>query len=214
MPVIIWINGGFGAGKTTLAQELHRRLPNAVVYDPEDVGLMLWKWMRPNGDFQHLPSWRELVVATALSLRRHHAETLIVPMSLIRDAYRAEILDGLADADEEVLHVFLEADVGVLQERLNARMTHPGREWDQAAREFGMTGLDEMVAAAARQPGGTLLLRSDRLTPAELADEVLARAGLRQVHADDKRMWQARSLERAQPARSSAPSPSWIPDRE
>jgi hypothetical protein len=27
------------------------------------------------------------VVATALSLRRHHAETLIVPMSLIRDAY-------------------------------------------------------------------------------------------------------------------------------
>ena len=93
MPVIIWINGGFAAGKTTLAEELHRRLPDAVVYDPEDVGLMLWKWMRPNGDFQHLPSWRELVVATALSLRRHHADTLIVPMSLIRDAYRAEIRD-------------------------------------------------------------------------------------------------------------------------
>ena len=88
MPVIIWINGGFGAGKTTLAQELHQRLPDAVVYDPEDVGLMLWKWIRPNGDFQHLPNWRELVVATALSLRRHHVETLIVPMSLIRDAYR------------------------------------------------------------------------------------------------------------------------------
>jgi hypothetical protein len=44
---------------------------------------MLWKWIRPNGDFQHLPSWRELVVATALSLHRHHAETLIVPMSLM-----------------------------------------------------------------------------------------------------------------------------------
>jgi hypothetical protein len=83
VPVIIWINGGFGAGKTTLAQELHRRLPDAVIYDPEDVGLMLWKWIRPNGDFQHLPSWRELVVATALSLHRHHAETLIVPMSLM-----------------------------------------------------------------------------------------------------------------------------------
>jgi deoxyadenosine/deoxycytidine kinase len=40
--VIIWLNGGFGAGKTTLAEELHRRLPEAVVYDPEDVGLMLW----------------------------------------------------------------------------------------------------------------------------------------------------------------------------
>ena len=175
MPVIIWINGGFGAGKTTLAQELHRRLPDAVVYNPEDVGLMLWKWMRPNGDFQHLPSWRELVVATALSLRRHHADTLIVPMSLIRDAYRAEILGGLADAGEEVLHVFLEADAGVLRERLNARarVTHPDKDWDQAARELGMTGVDEMVAAAAPQPVGTLMLRSDRLTPVELADEVL-----------------------------------------
>jgi gluconate kinase len=174
--VIIWINGAFAAGKTTLAEELHRRLPAAVVYDPEDVGLMLWKWMRPAGDFQHLPSWRELVVATALSLRRHHAETLIVPMSLIRDGYRAEILGGLADAGEEVLHVFLAADTGVLRERLNARVTHPGKEWDQVAREFGMTGQDEMAAAAASQPAGTLMLRSDKLTPAELADEVLARS--------------------------------------
>jgi gluconate kinase len=193
VPVIIWINGGFGAGKTTLAEELHRRLPDAIVYNPEDVGLMLWKQMRPNGDFQHLPSWRELVVATALSLRRHHAETLIVPMSLIRDAYRVEILGGLADAGEEVLHVFLEVDASVLRERLNARVTERDREWDQAAREFGMTGVDEMVAAAARQPDGTLMLRSDRLAPAELADEVLARADLRQVHEDGKRMRQARS---------------------
>jgi len=196
VPVIIWINGGFGAGKTTLAQELHRRLPEAVVYDPEDVGIMLWKWMPPNGDFQHLPSWRELVVATALSLRRHHADTLIVPMSLIRDPYRAEILGGLADAGEQVLHVFLETGAGVLRERLNARVTDPKcTEWDRAARELGLPGVDEMVAAAARQPGGTLLLRSDRLTPPELADEVLARAGLRQAHGDGKRTRQARSLD-------------------
>ncbi len=182
--MIIWLNGGFAAGKTTLAKELHRRLPDGVVYDPEEVGLMLWKWLPPNGDFQHLPSWRELVVATALSLRRHHADTLIVPMSLIREAYRAEILGGLADAGEEVLHVFLEVDARVLRERLNARVTHPGGTWDQGARKLGMTGVDEMVAAAARQPAGTLMLRSDRLTPAELADEVMAKAGLRQVHGD------------------------------
>jgi predicted kinase len=174
--VIIWLNGGFGAGKTTLAAELHRRLPDAVVYNPEDVGLMLWKWLPPGGDFQHLPSWRQLVVATALSLRQHHAETLIVPMSLIRAAYRAEILGGLADAGEEVLHVFLQLDAGVLRERLNARATHSGRDWDQAARDSGMTSIDEMVAAAAHQPAGTLMLRSDRLTPAELADAVLAAA--------------------------------------
>ena len=195
MPVIIWINGGFGAGKTTLAEELHRRLPDAVVYNPEDVGIMLWRWLPSDGDFQHMASWRELVVATALSLRKHHAKTIIVPMSLIRDAYRAEILGGLAGAGEEVLHVFLELDAGVLRERLNARMPQPGKEWDQFAREVGMTGVDEITAAAARQPAGTLMLRSDRLTPAELADEVLARADLRQVHGDGKQMRQARPLD-------------------
>jgi hypothetical protein len=71
-------------------------------------------------------------------------------------------------------------------------MPEPGREWDQFAREVGMTGVDEIVAAAARQPGGTLMLRSDRLTPAELADEVLTAAGLRQVDADGKPMQRAR----------------------
>ena len=45
-----------------------------------------------------------------------------------------------------------------------------------------MPGVDEMVAAAARQPGGTLLLRSDRLTPAELADEVLAQDRAMRMH--------------------------------
>jgi hypothetical protein len=67
-------------------------------------------------------------------------------------------------------------DAGVLRDLLNARVTQPGRTWDEAAREIGMTGVDEIVAAGARQPGGTLMLRSDKLTPAELADGVMAAA--------------------------------------
>jgi hypothetical protein len=66
-------------------------------------------------------------------------------------------------------------------------VTNPGRDWDQAARESGMTGVDEMVAAAARQPAGTLTLRSDELTPAELADRVQATVRLRQENAHSKR---------------------------
>lgn len=171
--MIVWLNGGFGAGKTTLAAELHRRLPDAVVYDPEDVGLMLSKWLPPNEDFQDLPSWRELVVATALSLRRHHARTLIVPMSLLRDGYRTEILDGLAAAGEEVLHVFLDTAPEVLRDRLRARTPPPGdHRPDGSALDWALSRLDP--AAAGRQPAGTLVLRSDRLTPTELADTVLA----------------------------------------
>jgi len=173
--VIVWLNGGFGAGKTTLAGELQERVAGAVVYDPEHVGAMLWKWLPRNDDFQDLPSWRELVVATAVSLRRHHAETLIVPMSLIRDAYRAEILDGLADAGEEVLHVFLEASGDELKRRLGARGAPPNSLGSaETIREWAFSRLDAAVSAASRQPEGTLLLRSDQLSPAELADQVLA----------------------------------------
>jgi gluconate kinase len=183
--VIIWLNGGFGAGKTTLAKHLHHRLPDTVVYDPEDVGLMLWKWMAPNDDFQDLPSWRELVVATALSLRRHHANTLIVPMALINDAYREEILGGLGEAGERVLHVFLQADAGVLRERLDARPAAVEQpEASRSSLEWALSRVEAATIAAARQPSGTLMLRSDRLTPAELADAVLAAAGVKQVDQD------------------------------
>ena len=180
--MIIWLNGGFGAGKTTLAAELRRRLPDSVVFDPEDLGITLWKWLPPNDDFQDLASWRELVVATAVSLRKHHAGTLVVPMSLVRDDYRTEILGGLADAGEEVLHVFLTADFSVLWERILARSPVPDTpETGESAAEWARVRVEAAVAAAEHQPSGTLLLRSDRLSTSDLADEVLAAAGLRQV---------------------------------
>jgi len=64
----------------------------------------------------------------------------------------------------------------VLRQRLNDRQVLPGSpEANQRVREFCLSHVDAAMGAAARQPDGTLLLRSDRLTPAELADEVLAR---------------------------------------
>ena len=124
--MIIWINGAFGAGKTTLAEELSRRLPEAVLFDPEYVGYLLRHWVPvPTGDFQDLPSWRELVIATALSLRKHHAGTLIAPMTLINDDYLAEILGGLRVGGAEVLHVFLDLDPAVLRQRITDRVLVP-----------------------------------------------------------------------------------------
>ncbi len=96
-------------------------------------------------------------------------------MTLIRSAYRAEILGALADAGENVPHVFLDMDGGALRQPITSRVSHPDDpEAEQRARAFCLSHVDAALAAAARQPAGTLMLRSDKLTPAELADEVLA----------------------------------------
>ncbi len=39
--MIVWLNGTFGAGKTTTAAELQTLMPGARVFDPETVGYML-----------------------------------------------------------------------------------------------------------------------------------------------------------------------------
>ena len=61
--MIIWINGAFGSGKTVTAYELHRRIPNSFVYDPENIGFFLNKNLPKKllkGDFQDYRIWREL----------------------------------------------------------------------------------------------------------------------------------------------------------
>lgn len=68
--MIIWINGAFGSGKTALAEELHRRIPDALPFDPEYVGYILIKWAPPadSGDFQDIPLWRKLAAEFAAGL--------------------------------------------------------------------------------------------------------------------------------------------------
>ncbi len=35
--MIIWINGPFGAGKTTLAKRLRDRRSKSLIFDPEEI---------------------------------------------------------------------------------------------------------------------------------------------------------------------------------
>lgn len=36
--MIIWLNGPFGVGKTTLANLLHQEIPDSILYNPEHLG--------------------------------------------------------------------------------------------------------------------------------------------------------------------------------
>lgn len=79
--MIIWINGTFGAGKTTTAYELVKRLEKAFVFDPERFGYVLMKNIPPalqKDDFQDFPLERDqlFIIKTNHSrLRWNHYST-------------------------------------------------------------------------------------------------------------------------------------------
>ncbi|MFE9674022.1 NUDIX domain-containing protein [Streptomyces sp. NPDC006259] len=127
---VVWINGAFGAGKTTTARELIDLIPNSTLFDPEVVGAALPHLLPPKrlaevGDFQDLPIWRRLVIDTAAALLAELGGTLVVPMTLLRQEYRDEIFGGLAARRIAVRHVLLAPAETILRERIAERDLPP-----------------------------------------------------------------------------------------
>jgi predicted kinase len=177
--VIIWINGAFGAGKTTLAEELGRLLPDAMPFDPEYVGMILRQWVPApeSGDFQDIPAWRKLVAEFANTLIAEYGRPLIVPMTLVNPDYREEIFGLIRKSGERVVHVFLDVPADELRRRIDAQVLSEDPDKDADARAFRHSNVDRCVAARADLPPDTLVLRSDQHTPSELAEIVLQASG-------------------------------------
>ncbi|MFE7975592.1 NUDIX domain-containing protein [Streptomyces shenzhenensis] len=128
--MIVWINGAFGAGKTTTARELIDLVPNSTLFDPEVIGGALTRLLPPKrlaevGDFQDLPIWRRLVIDTAAAMLAELGGTLVVPMTLLRQEYRDEIFGGLAARRIAVHHLLLAPAETILRARIAGREVPP-----------------------------------------------------------------------------------------
>ena len=178
--MIVWINGAFGAGKTTLSDELRRRLPDAMLYDPEYVGYVLGRWVpaAESGDFQDIPAWRKLAAEFAITLRAEYQRTLIVPMTVVNPVYREEIFGPIGKAGERILHVFLDVPAEELRRRIDAQvLDDEDPEHDASIRAFRHGNVERCVEARAGLSADTLVLRGDQHGPAELADLVIEAMG-------------------------------------
>lgn len=82
--MIIWINGPFSSGKTTLTEKLKDSLSNTIIFDPEHVGFLIHKFVPESRDtdFQNYPMWRRIVVSYILELSSEFKEDIIIPMTL------------------------------------------------------------------------------------------------------------------------------------
>lgn len=127
--MIVMINGAFGVGKTSTAAELVKRLPNTIIYDPEEVGFMLRSIIpdkikqagERTGDFQDLELWRILVVQVAEQLKSKYACNLLVPMTLRKKQYFDYIYNGFKGVDKNTFCFCLTASKECIHRRLKQR---------------------------------------------------------------------------------------------
>ncbi|SNS80726.1 shikimate kinase [Streptosporangium subroseum] len=130
--MIIWLNGTFGAGKTTTAGELVKLVPEARIFDPEQVGYMLRhvQGLPELGDFQHWPPWRGLVVETASQLLGYLGGVLVIPQTVLVEQYWTEIRIGLEKAGIPVHHFVLHTDHDTLIHRIETdAVERQARQW-------------------------------------------------------------------------------------
>lgn len=129
--MIIWLNGAFGAGKTTSAFELNRRLPNSFVYDPENIGFFIRK-NTPKAthmpDFQDYEQWRSFNYEMLRRIANEYDGTIIVPMTIVNRQYYNEIIQRLIDDGILLKHYILYANKETILKRLNKRLAR-GETW-------------------------------------------------------------------------------------
>ncbi|MGV9940436.1 NUDIX hydrolase [Streptomyces sp. NPDC003401] len=189
---VVWINGAFGAGKTTAARELIDLIPNSTLFDPEVVGAALPHLLPPKhlaeaGDLQDLPIWRRLVIDTAAALLGELGGTLVVPMTLLRQEYRDEIFGGLAARRIAVRHVLLSPAETILRERVAGRDLPTGLpDGEIRVRQWSYDHIEPYRAALA----GWLIadahpVDSSHLTPYETALRIAEAVGSGAVAACD-----------------------------
>ncbi|MFF9768968.1 NUDIX domain-containing protein [Streptomyces sp. NPDC014636] len=189
---VVWINGAFGAGKTTTARELIELIPNSAIFDPEVIGGGLTHLLPPKrlaeaDDFQDLPIWRRLVVDTAAAMLAELGGTLVVPMTLLRQEYRDEIFGGLAARRITVHHVLLAPAETILRERI-ARREVPSEAPDGEirTRQWAYDHLESYRAALATWlTADAHPLDTSTLTPYETAVRIAEAVGSGAVPACD-----------------------------
>lgn len=83
--MIIWLNGTFGVGKTTVGKLLTARDSRLRMFDPEWVGYMVANNLIDHrvNDFQQLQPWRTLTPLVADELIRFTGQHLVAVQSVL-----------------------------------------------------------------------------------------------------------------------------------
>jgi hypothetical protein len=171
--MVIFINGSFGIGKTTVSRLLVQRLPHSVLFDPEPLGVVLlrmssvWPSKTRVDDFQDLAIWRAMSVRL-LGLVCRLRRVVVVPMAFSNATYLGEFLSAARRRDGETFHFCLTAPLAVVRERLRSR------ELRRGPTEWQLRRAEECCTAHQRPEFGEAVPTEGR-SPQAVAREILER---------------------------------------
>jgi len=169
-PLVVWINGAFGVGKTSVAEELLSLLPGAILLDPELVGVLLRRVVpaeEQTDDFQDIRAWREMTRVAVVSLAREGRGPIVVPMTVVEPAYFDELVGAIRLSGVRVVHVTLNAPAAVVAARLRER----GQE-----ERWGLARVERCVNSLVGD-AFAVHLDAERESPSQLAGRIAGLVG-------------------------------------
>jgi hypothetical protein len=161
--MVIWINGPFGSGKTTLAEGLTKQVNPSLIFDPEYIGFLM-KWSQ---DFQDVSLWRILTGGISGFLGKHFSGHVIIPMTITNPVYLNEIFGRISDRGVPLRHFFLTLDEDQLKSRIESDKC---KRRDQIVREWRLSQIQRCIAAKHAMPKGTIFLSAQKTTQELEAD--------------------------------------------
>jgi ABC-type branched-subunit amino acid transport system ATPase component len=170
--MIVWVNGPFGVGKTTVTKLLVERMPNAHVFDTEEIGYALRPTLaaaRPVEDFQDWRPWRILSVAAIVEVAEYLDGDIIVPQTVLVRNYWTELLDGLRERGQLVRAFTLDVTPDEHERRIATDVV------DAAAAEWRRNRAPDFHAAREWLCRTSTVIDTTTLSPSQVADDILAR---------------------------------------
>lgn len=132
--MIIWVNGCFGVGKSTIAGELNKQIKESIIYDPEEIGGFLSNTLPiKKDDFQDYELWRIINYET-LKYLNSRFKIIIVPMTITNLQYYDEIIGKLKKEEICIKHFILSASKENIIKRLDSRGNSTKWTYDQVDR--------------------------------------------------------------------------------